>query len=261
MLPQGTSTFNAIIVIGKFDSFDENLENGRRRAATLARKIGPTVNAVIPVSAGVHRLVLRYRQVSAQYVDFIRFTRDTPDDLFSAMTDSHNGFVGLGDYPLSPERRIELVGETPWASFRAAALYARTHLDRSEAGFSTTWSNSRIQRVPAMIERTFVAQGPVLRCYRIIKEAESILEDGGYEYVEHCRKMDAATRAAGGRFLAILKRLAPAALPQDRDTVDELAAFVTRHAMQTCKSERVHLALRRVITEVRRIEEVARILE
>ncbi len=73
MLRPGTSAFNAVAVIGKFDAFDDDLENGLARATTLAQKLGGAVNAVLPVSVGVHRLVARFRRAGADSADFLRF--------------------------------------------------------------------------------------------------------------------------------------------------------------------------------------------
>lgn len=264
MLRQGTSSFNAIAVIGKFDSFDENLENGQSRATTLAGKIGRSVKTVLPVSVGVHRLVERYRQTNSDYADFFNFVRATDDDLFLLLTDSHNDFISFEDCLLAPdllapERRAELVGESPWASFRAAAMYARKYRDRPSAELLDELERlAGFSELRSLIDRTFVARGALLRCYRVVQNAESIFEDAGYEHVESCRSADAAAKVLEARFLTVLKRLAPAALPQDQATVEELAAFVRRHSGQSSRSGQVHDVLNELLP---RFAEMRRELE
>ncbi len=160
------------------------------------------------------------------------------------MTDSPNLFISLPDHPLAPARRAEMVGETPWASFRAAALYARKHRARGAADVLDDLERlAGVRAVRDTVDRTFVACGALLRCYRIVQNAEGVLESAEHEYVEGCCKADATARAAGERFLALLDRLAPAALPHDRGTVDELAAFVAQHAGRPSKSGQVAAAL------------------
>ncbi len=47
-----------------------------------------------------------------------------------------------------------------------------------------------------MIDKTFIARGPLLRYYRIVQNAEAILEDGDYDHVETCRAADARSGAS-----------------------------------------------------------------
>jgi hypothetical protein len=260
MVRHGTSSFNAIAVIGKYDEQDDgDLEKGRSRATRLAQQLGSAVNSVIPVSSGVHRFVQKLRQNQADRDDLCRFAWETSDEEFSAMTDMHNHYLTSTNCPVAPERRAALADDTPWYSLRATALYARRHRDRSPVELLDALERlAGFSKLRTMIDRTFIARGALLRHYRIVQDAEAILEDGGYEHVETCRTEDAAAKVLEKRFHTLLKRLAPAALPQDRGTVDELAAFVTRHLVQTSKADKVREVLAHLVP---RFAELRRSLE
>lgn len=260
MLRHGTSSFNAVAVIGKYDEHDDgDLEMGQGRATRLAQQIGSAVNTVIPVSAGVHRFVQKLRRRHDYCDDLFRFAWETSDEEFSAMTDMHNYFLTGKECPVAPPRRAALADETPWASLRATALYARKNRGRSPAEVLDDLERlAGFRELRAIIDRTFLARGPLLRYYRIVQDAEAILEDCGYEQVENCRAADAAARVLEKRFHAVLKRLAPAALPQDRGTVDELTAFVTRHTVQASKVDSVRRGIAELLP---RFAELRRSLE
>lgn len=241
MVRQGTSSFNAIAVIGKYDVHDDgDLEQGQLRAMRRAEQFGSAVNSVIPVSAGVHRFVQKLRRSPADLDDLFRFARETSDEEFSAMTEMHNYFLTSTNCQVPPDRRAALAVDIPPASIKATAIYARKYRDRSPGHVLDDLERlAGVSELRAMIDRTFIARGELLRYYRIVQDAEAILEDGGYEHVETCRATDTAAKLLEKRFHAVLKKLAPAALPQDRATVDELAAFVTRHLEQTSTVDKV----------------------
>jgi GTPase Era involved in 16S rRNA processing len=245
MVRHGTSSFNAVAVIGKYDEHDDgDLEMGPCRAKRLTQQLGSAVNTVIPVSAGVHRFVQKLRRSPADRDDLLRFAWETPEEEFSAMTDMHSYYLSSDQCPVAPARRAVLADGIPWASLRATAIYARKNRDRRPtelldeleklAGFS---------ELRTLIDRKFILRGPLLRYYRIVQDAEAILENAGYEHVETCRAADAAAKLLEKRFHAVLRRLAPAALPQDRGTVNELAAFVTLHTVQAPTTDSVRAVI------------------
>lgn len=245
MVRQGTSAFNAIAVIGKYDEHDDgDLTQGQYRAAKLALQLGAAVHTVIPVSAGVHRFVQKLRSNQADCDDFLRFIRETAEEEFSAMTDMHNHYLTGLDCPIAPERRATIAEGLPWASVRSASLYIHKNQHRRPTEVLDDLARlAGISELRALIDRTFIASGALLRYYRIVQDAEAILKAAGYEHVEACRSAGVAAKALEARFHTVLKRLAPAALPQDRKTVDEIAAFVTRHLTQASGTDGVSTVL------------------
>ncbi len=186
-----SSALNAIGVLSKIELQPEVLARRHELSAKISAQLGESLNAVIPVAAGVRRELDGLLKDGA--LERLASTlRRIPPDVLEMLLDAEEFFRDF-DFPdclVPPAERAALLGEMKWAVFATVArVAADPSLDlegvarrlQEMAGFGPLWE---------VLERHFIQRGHILRCYyRIAYDAQQVLNGLRYTYL----------RASGGR--------------------------------------------------------------
>ncbi len=229
---------NAIGVLAKVDIADELVERRDELARHVARQLESTLNAVVPVSAALARTLDRLaaeepvvleelsrisRSISAEQVDVLL----SNEELYET-------YEPAGCSVTAEERRaLRLAIPCEWRVFTLLVIEARRGGDgcavlarlRDIAGFD---------RLRKVVMEQFVLRAGVLRCYRVLQDARSLLRQEWFVIGPKVRKAARFQRDRLQRFLAYL---------DDVGGVDEVGFEVRAFIRATLAPSRVEADL------------------
>ena len=216
-----SSALNAIGVLSKIELQPELLARRHELSAKITTQLGDTLNAVIPVAAGVRRALDELGRAGLERI--VRTLRRIPRETLEMLLDDPEFFGDL-DFPdssVGPAERRELLGGMKWGVFATIARVAadpELDLDGVAARLEETTGFKPLREV---LERHFVERGHILRCYRIAGDAQDVLNEIRYTHLPELRKGIRQEQDRLDRFLRFIRR--PGGDPA---TAAELEEFV-----------------------------------
>lgn len=220
----GSSAVNAIGVMSKIELQPEVLERRHELSAKIAEQLKGSLNTVIPVAAGARRELDKLLEDDRTGLARLASTlRRIPPDQLGMLLDSQELFCELdfGDGPVGPGERRELLGDTKWGVFTTIARIAADpalSFDEVEerlselCGFEPLWET---------IDERFVQRGHILRCYRIVRDAQEVLKELRFTRLPQRRREIRKNADLREKFLAFIRRA-----DGDPATAQELEDFV-----------------------------------
>lgn len=207
---QGQSqAFNAIGVMAKIDLYPEVMERRAELAAKIANQLKDSLNTVVPVSAGLRRAMDRLLKDDMiglkQLIDAVRCI--PPKRLKKFLEDAEFYLESdPPDCPVTPDQRRKLLGEMDWTVFTTIArVVADPTLDihgmiddlNALAGFD---------QLNEVLEQHFFKRSRVLRCHRILVDAQQLLNTLKFKRLPELRKRDRAEKMRQERLLAFIRQ-------------------------------------------------------
>lgn len=250
-------TVDAIAAIGKMDWFDPDPTAWQGYRESVARLFRNVVSEVVPVSVSVRDFSRRLNGDASLAADFSRLVHMDDGLPWTDLLASPACFRTESVPAISSERRSALIGKSPWTAVQAAVGIGRK--TASAPGSDLLEELGRVAGIDALrslIDESFVARGPMLRCRRIARDAEAELSDpagGGVSYVEACAREDHFDRAEVKRYVALLDRIQPALLPQDRAIADSLRKRLGVLADQSARAPKAQAAVDSLAASITRI--------
>jgi hypothetical protein len=186
-----SSARNAIGVLSKIELQPEVLARRHELSEKIAGQLEDELNTVVPVAAGVRRALDQLlKDDRAGLTRMVETLRRIPPETLEMLLDDPAFFkdFDLPECPVGTTERRELLGVTNWAVFATAAgVAADRELSIDEvaekleeiAGFEPLWD---------IVVRHFIKRGHILRCYRIIRDAQKILNELRFTYLPERRK-------------------------------------------------------------------------
>jgi DNA-directed RNA polymerase subunit F len=219
----GTSgPYNSIGAISKIDLDPEALRKRHELAEKAARQLKNEVSAVVPVSAGLRRVLDTMcadgRAGLKRLLDTLR--QIPPDRLkFLLFRDKLFCEIESQDCPVPAVTRKELLGSMQWMVFVTVVQTA------IQANFNVDFVVEKLEELTGfkplreLLDRQFLRRGSLLRQYRIVQRIKQLLENIRYIKVRQIRSREEAQADKLKRYL----RLVQASASADADTARELA--------------------------------------
>ena len=219
-----SSARNAIGVMSKIELQPEVLARRQELSEKIAGQLTDTLNTVVPVASGVHRALDRLlRDDRAELTRTVETLRRIQPETLEMLLDDPAFFTDLDlpECPVSTIERRELLGEMNWAVFTTvASVAANRALSIDEvagelediSGFGPLWD---------ILVKHFIERGHILRCYRIIRDAQKFLNQLKFTYLPQRRKELRREKERLERFVRFIRR--PGGDPA---TATELEEFV-----------------------------------
>ena len=203
-----SSARNAIGVMSKIELQPEVLARRQELSEKIAGQLTDTLNTVVPVASGVHRaLDLLLRDDRAELTRAVETLRRIRPETLDMLLDDPAFFTDLDlpECPVSTIERRELLGEMNWAVFTTvASVAANRALSIDEvagelediSGFGPLWD---------ILVKHFIERGHILRCYRIIRDAQKFLNQLKFTYLPQRRKELRREKERLERFVRFIK--------------------------------------------------------
>jgi GTPase Era involved in 16S rRNA processing len=216
-----SSALNAIGVLSKIELQPEVLARRHELSAKIAAQLGESLNAVIPVAAGVRRALDELEDGALERM--ASTLRRIPPDVLEMLLDDPAFFrdFDFSDSPVGPAERRELMGGMKWGVFATVArVAADPELDPGKIV-------GRLEEVTGfgplrgILDRHFIERGHILRCYRIAGDAQEVLNGLRYTHLPNLRRETSRDRDRLERFIGFIRRSGG-----NPETAGELEEFV-----------------------------------
>lgn len=210
---------NVVGVIAKADLSHRRLHDADGFAADIRARLGDEIGAVVSVSAGLEQVHRRLAADGDALAAFVALARRLPADRLDKLLDNEDLYWDL-DYDLAESERSRLRGfARDWSVFTAAVRVAADGDAAPEAVLDRIYALSGFRSLLRILEAQFFSRAHVLRCYRIVQDAQTVLNQARYRRLH---TVAAAARQAQERL----------------DNFERLVGFVPGHdAMKADLSE------------------------
>jgi hypothetical protein len=233
---------NALGVLAKIDLQTEILDRRHELAAKIARQLQANLNTVLPVSAGLRRALdhlLAYNR--KRFVMLLTSLRRIPSNRLKKLLDSEEMYLELesDDCPLTTAERRQLLGGMSWTVF---TTIARVAADLSLSGAAVVTHLEALSGFGPLMEilqRHFFQRGRFLRCFRILRDARTILNEVRFQHLPAFRKHDRADLARRERFVQLIRSSSG-----DPGVARELEEFVNLQCGTARRAERLDAVLK-----------------
>lgn len=222
---QGQShAFNAIGVMAKIDLYPEVMDRRTDLAAKIVGQLKHSLNAVVPVSAGLKRAMdhlledegagLRRLMASMRRIPAAKRAKFLNDeDLFLELDPS--------EYPIPIEEREALLGNMEWMVFTTIARIAADDRLDIDAVKQRVNDLAGFDRLKEVLERHIFKRSQVLRCHRILNDADRVLKTIRFKHLPELRKRDREDKAKQDQYLTFIRQA-----PGNPSIARELEALV-----------------------------------
>lgn len=173
---------NAVGVLAKIDQSPEIIERRYQLATNIAHYLREHLNTVVPVSAGIHRMLdyLQYPEDALQ--NLVLTLRTIPVDELNKMLASEQLFDKKKQRYLSAAQ-IQQVEELPWTVFTTVVNV----ITASQADLQTLRAEladlAGFVQLKEILDQHFFKRSHLLRSYRIVLDTLAVLERIKYEYL------------------------------------------------------------------------------
>lgn len=198
---------NAIGVMAKIDLQPQILARRMELAAKMSAQLQDSVNTVVPVSAGIYRMLARLRgDQNAELIRWMTTLRCIPAKRLAKLLDDSELYLGdFDDCPVSVEERERLLGDLDWGVFTTIARLAADDALNETAVLERLDELAGFGPLQKVLERHFFLRARFLRCSRIASDARKILNDIRYRQLPEFRKRDRADAERRERFLGFVR--------------------------------------------------------
>lgn len=215
--------FNIIGVMAKIDRSPSIIEQRDRLAGAIASRLRDSVNTVVPVSALLHRLVLRSQGSDGGDLGRIvaQVRRIAPKTLEKMLDDQELYFEA--DCPLSEDERaalLKLAGD--WSVFTTVARLAADPALEEEQIIDRLAEMSGFERLISVLRNQFFERTHIIHGFKILQDANRILSEVRFQRLPALRDRARGAAALRTKFLSYLDQARG-----DRAVARELADFVT----------------------------------
>jgi Dynamin family len=199
---------NALGVIAKVDLSDTLLERRHELADKVAKQLSASLTTVLAVSAGVARAADRLAgdpEGLALLTDVVG--RLTPDQLDLLLSDEElfreYDLPGC-DAPATERRALRERTPAEWRVFVTLVTAAAEHRDHA-AIVQALEEIGGLPRLRDTLNEYFLERGHILRCFRIARDARSLLNRIRFEHLPAARRKAAGERAQLERFRRFIR--------------------------------------------------------
>lgn len=223
---QGQSrSLNAIGVMAKIDLNPEVIKRREELAERIAGQLQDSLNAVIPVSAGIRRaLDDLLAQDQAHLKQLISMLRRIPPKTLDELLSDSELYLEM-DCPVSPAERKQLRGDILWKAFTTiASIAADPSLDIT-AIVEKLQATAGFDRLHEVLDRHFIKRGSLLRSFRIVNDALKVLNKVKFTYLPQFQGRETENAARRTRFLTFINQGRQA----NPLTAQELETFIWEH--------------------------------
>ncbi len=202
-----SSALNAIGVLSKIELRPEILARRHELSAKIAGQLKESLNTVVPVAAGARRaLDSLLEDDAAGLARMVTELRRIPPNRLEMLLDSEEFFQELDfdDCPVGPDERRELLGDMRWGVFTTIArVAADPELGPGEVARRLE-EISGFGPLEKILDKHFIERGHILRCYRIVNDAQEVLSEIRYTYLPQRRKEMRQEKDRLDRFLHLI---------------------------------------------------------
>lgn len=197
---------NALGVLAKVDLQPELLQRREQLAAKIAQQLRDSLNTVLPVSAGLRRALDRFQKDKDSFRKLRQKLQQIPAKLLSKLLDSEELYKkDYPDCPVSVAERIGLRGDMPWGVFTTIARLAADATLTDEEVLEKLEEWSGFGPLKEVLEQHFFRRSKLLRCFSILREVRTLLDDLRYNYLPQIRKKDQQHQALRERYQLLLR--------------------------------------------------------
>jgi hypothetical protein len=248
-ITQGRSrALNALGVMAKIDLNPEVIKRREELAEKTATQLRSSLNTVIPVSSGVYRALrdllaqdaLRLKQMIEA---FQRVPAPILEEMLSNAELYHDPDL---EYPLSLSEREQLRGQLLWRSFVTVVQVMIDSAFNEAKIVSQLHSISGFERLQEKLDNHFVRRGHILRGYRILNDAFSVLRKVQFTYLPEFYNQREVIRSKRERFLAFVARSNP-----NDPVARELAQFIEEQLAPRTDLQEVLMEIEREIGRIK----------
>ncbi|MGH3147065.1 MAG: dynamin family protein, partial [Rubrobacter sp.] len=222
-----SSALNAVGVLSKIELQPEVLARRHELSELIANQLKDELNTVIPVGAGVRRtldhLLEDGRSGLGRLVDALR---RIPSKRLERLLQSSERFLEreYEDCPVRAEERRGLADGMPWAVFTTVARVAADAESSPDEVVERLEEISGFEPLKEVLNRHFIERGHILRCYRIVRDVQEVLDEIKYTHVPQRRKEVRDEKDRLELFLAFIRQAGG-----NPGTAAQLEEFVKQH--------------------------------
>jgi hypothetical protein len=222
-----SSALNAVGILSKIELQPEILARRHELSVKIANQLKDDLNTVIPVAAGVRRALDRLLENDRVSLERLVTTlRRIPSGTLEMLLDAEEFFcdLDLPDSLVGPAERRELLGDMKWGVFTTVARVAADFNLDLDAVIERLEELTGFGPLRKVLNEHFIERGHVLRCYRIAKDAQEVLNEIRYTHLPKRRKEIRRDSDRLESFLGFIR-----GVRGDPATAAELENFVRSH--------------------------------
>ena len=157
---------NAIGILSQVDVNEDLLKDRINQAQYLADSLKQQLSTVIPVSAGLYKVVQEKKHLFGEWQNAIR---KIPSKTLEMMLKKDKFFISSSFTDIPVEKRKEMKSGIPWSIFRTiiSTLY---HADCVEDAVSELLGIANIDKVKQTINEYFFKRSKLIRCSRVLAD-------------------------------------------------------------------------------------------
>ncbi len=241
---------NAIGVLAKIDLQPEILARRQELADKVARQLQAALNAVVPVSAGIHQALGGLRAAGNRgLLRLMTQLRQIPPGRLNKLLDSDELYeMEFKDCPVPVAERQELRGAMPWTVFTTIARLAAQPALSGLAIVEQLDALAGFAPLREVLERHFFKRARFLRCYKVLNDARQVLNDVRFRHLPEFRKQDRADRARRDRFLGFIR-----SAQGDAAIARELEDFVSIQCGTAGRADRLEAVVKELDRQLSRL--------
>jgi hypothetical protein len=218
-----TRARNAVGVMAKIDLSPEFMARRHELAARIAAQLEEQLNTVVPVSAGIQRVLgtlLHTSDSRVMFQDFVDALRRIPESDLDKMLSSEDLYAIKAEKYLSDDQQ-HLVRDMPWSTFTTVARIAYQPQHDLAAIEAELRDLAGFEPLKELLDQHFFTRGHLLRCYRILLDARKELRRIEYTYLADLRRREHEEQARLARFLQFIRQS-----PGDATVAQELSDYL-----------------------------------
>ena len=179
----GASAINALGILSKVDIDQQLLENRQHQAESVAESLRDTLYTVIPVSAGLHEVIMLHKHRFPELMVWLKhmppsafkfFMRGAIDYVTDNQTYLDALYKNTNIVPPSVEERKRMKGDIQWALYRTVSqvLY---EADDVETAIQKLREIANIDAVSQTINDCFFSRSKIIRCNSVLHRLHDIV--------------------------------------------------------------------------------------
>jgi hypothetical protein len=216
----------ALGVLGKIDLSKTLVDRRHELCAKIASQLSTGLHSVLPVGGALANLIALADASGEDPLDHMsELVARIPGDQLSDLLADEQLFCTYDHpgWPVSAAERQSLRTMLPanWSAFATLVELASTAKGPLRPLLVEV---AGIEKVKQVLTEQMFERGHILRCFRIVRDARTLLNDVRFRHLAHLRRRATQNQRRLERFLNVVT-----AIPDDPDTVAELQSYLTSH--------------------------------